>query len=322
MPANDSVKIPDINRLLAAFAHREADRVPNFEITINGRGISHILGTQTDQGLWQLSPESSVEVVNRIGQDAIPCPIQFHLEKASICSNEDFDRIKKSVAYPDVKSKLESYLKRSLGTKIGVCPCLSGPLTASYVAAGPISIESFMIMIFEQPELVESLLDFYTEYTLNAINKIKDLPFHFLYIGDDVTGFIGPDRLGDLWAERHEKIITAAKATGRPVMCHCCGPMADVLPYFRKWEIDAIHPMQPNVNNIYQIHRDYPEFALVGNIDINLLSFGTKEEIMVDTKKHIDSLSDDNSYVVCSSHSIIDSVVPENYLAMIQSAWE
>ncbi|MFZ2655009.1 MAG: uroporphyrinogen decarboxylase family protein [Victivallales bacterium] len=318
---DDRLKNPDINRLLAAFAHRDADRVPNFEITINGRGISHILGIQTDQGLWQITPESSIKVVKGIGQDAIPCPLQFHLEQGSICNNDDFERMKKSVVYPDVKCKLESYLKAVKGTNIGVCPCLSGSLTAAYLAAGPVSIESFMIMIFEQPDLVGNLLDFYMEYTLNVIRQIKDLPFHFIYVGDDVTGFVGPDRLSELWAGRHERIIRAAKATGKPVMCHCCGPMADVLPYFKKWEVDAIHPMQTNVNDIYQIHRDYPGFALVGNIDINLLSFGKKEEVVSDTKTHIDRLSDDNSYVVCSSHSIIDSVIPENFLAMVETAW-
>ena len=53
-------------------------------------------------------------------------------------------------------------------------------------------------------------------------------------------------------------------------MCHCCGDQTDVLPWFEKWGIDAVHPLQPKCNNIYQVREQYPDLTLIGNIDIDI----------------------------------------------------
>ena len=35
---------PDINRLVAAFRHEEVDRVPNYEVVIEDRHVTRLLG--------------------------------------------------------------------------------------------------------------------------------------------------------------------------------------------------------------------------------------------------------------------------------------
>jgi uroporphyrinogen-III decarboxylase len=105
-------------------------------------------------------------------------------------------------------------------------------------------------------------------------------------------------------------------------MCHCCGDQTDVLPWFEKWGIDAVHPLQPKYNDIYEVREKYPDLTLIGNIDIDILTRGTEAEIRDNVQKHLERLAPSGRYVACSSHSIIDSVPPGNFeimLSVVQS---
>ena len=103
---------------------------------------------------------------------------------------------------------------------------------------------------------------------------------------------------------------------------HCCANVTDLIPIIINMGIKAIHPVQPNCNDIYALKKEYGnKMSFVGNMDLaGVLSFGTPEEVVEDTKKHIDKLAPGGGYVVASSHSITDDVPPENYIAMIETA--
>lgn len=75
---------------------------------------------------------------------------------------------------------------------------------------------------------------------------------------------------------------------------------------------------------IYATHAEYGgSTRLVGNMDIPaVLSFGASAALREDTRERIERLGGEDGYVVCFSHSIIDSVSPENYLAMAEAARE
>lgn len=324
----DSLLKPNINRLIAAMNKQKLDRVPNFEIQIESRCTSYLLNQKNSPSLWDLPPKDAVDVVTAVGQDAIPCRINYYqTPNGSITSMSDINK----VALPQKQhycEKLKAYTDTVKGTGIGVVCQITGPLAPTYMACGPLPIESFMYLIYDDVELVEKLLDIFTRVTLELIENTKDIPFDLFYIGDDVCynkgTMISPVLLKELWVPRMGKIIRCLKETGRPVMVHCCGDQAPVLPYFKKWGVDAVHPLQANANDIYEVKRIYGDsLTLVGNIDVaTLLTFGSSEEVYDDTCKHIDILSGNGGYVVCSSHSIIDSVPPENYLAMVKAAHE
>jgi uroporphyrinogen-III decarboxylase len=205
---------------------------------------------------------------------------------------------------------------------------LSGPLTLTYLALGPVSIESFMYLLYDERELVERLLDVFLDYHLRLLAAIRELPYHFHYIGDDLcstTGpLISPNEIEGLWAPRMGRLVEAALSTDRPVIIHCCGMQAPILPYVVKWGVNAVHPLQPGANDIYAVKREYGDrLTLIGNMDIaGVLLNGTPEQVRADTREHIERLAGDGGYVVCSSHSIIDSVPVENYLAMVGAAVE
>lgn len=322
---------PNIDRLLAALDHRPADRVPNFEILIDNQATRHILGMPTEGArvtLWSLPPREAVRLVTAVGQDAIPCSLTWGVEKdGSILSHEDADRL----APPDprqARAKLQAYLDAVRGTQVGVCARLSGPMTLTYMALGPVPIQSFMYLLYDNRSLVERLMDMFLDYHLRLIEAIKDLPYQLYYIGDDLSSttgpMISPKDIAELWAPRTERLIRAALDTGRPIIFHCCGQQAPILPYMVKWGVQAVHPIQPVANDIYTMKKEYGKrLTLVGNIDVaGCLSFGTAAETRESVREHIERLAPGSGYVACSSHSIIDSVKVENYLAMIEACRE
>lgn len=321
---NDS----NIDRLLKTFNREVADRPPNFEILIDARSCSHILGRETTDTLWSMPPEDAVRIALAVGQDAIPCSLTWCAEEGSVHGPADLAEVQP----PDPKEareKLQRYVDAVEGTKVGLCARLSGPLTLAYMSTGPTPIESFMYLLYDEPQMIEDLMDLYMDYHIAMMETIKDLPFHMYYIGDDLSSstgpLISPADLDRLWAPRAERLVKAALATERPVLFHCCGDETPILPYLVDWGVQGVHPLQPVANDIDAIHAEFGDrITLVGNIDVSeLLSFGTPEQAREDTFEHLDKFYGDNAgYIVCSSHSIIDSVVPENYLAMVAAAHE
>ena len=86
--------------------------------------------------------------------------------------------------------------------------------------------------------------------------------------------------------------------------------------------ISAIHPIQPNCNDIYAYKKEFGgNICLIGNIDLaGALTRGTPMEVAEDSKRHLELLAPGGGYVLCSSHSVTDDVPPENYRAMIDAA--
>ena len=318
---------PNIERLLAALHHEKLDRVPNLEATINAPVCSHLLGRPVDRGLWGVEPEDAVRIAQRAGQDAVYCSLTWGVGQASLLGEEDVDAIRP----PDpllARERIQAYVDAAAGTGVGVIARVSGPLTLTYMAIGPVPIQSFMLELYDRLDMVERLMDLFVDYHVSVIDAISDMPYHLYYIGDDVSSttgpLISPEHIARLWAPRTERLVRAALGTGRPVIFHCCGMQSPILPYLAEWGVNAVHPLQPVANDIYAIHREYgSRLTLIGNMDVaGVLTFGTPDEVRRDTREHIERLAGDGGYVVCSSHSIIDSVPPENYLAMVEAARE
>lgn len=315
---------PNIDRLLSTLNRVKLDRTPNFEVMLNERNTSHILGRPATT-FWGMPPAEAVELVQRVGQDAIVCSCTLADNRAVVATPADLDRLEFTEPRA-VRLKVLDYLDAVAGTRVGVCARFGGPLTATYMASAPVPIESFMLQLYDEPEMVAEMMDRFTANTLELIAAIADLPFHLYYLGDDLGTNLGPmispKHIRNLWAPHYERIVRAMQATGRPIINHCCGDQSPVLPYLRQWGVQATHPIQPGPNDIAQIHAEYGDsLTLIGNIDVaGVLSYGTPDEVYQATAANLERFGD--GYVVCSSHSIIDSVPPENYLAMVRAAHE
>ena len=146
-----------------------------------------------------------------VHQDAILVPTFWRLvptfRYGSVCTREDLA----AVQPPDpdqYRRLLQAYLAAAGGTGIGVGAEMRGPLTRSYMPMGPVSIQSFMTKLYDDPPFVEQVMDTYLAGQLQILEGICDLPIDFVYIDDDVAGnkglMISKKLLERVWVHRRE----------------------------------------------------------------------------------------------------------------------
>ncbi len=319
---------PDIARLLAAFAGKRHDRVPHFEICIESAAVAGIMGWPREQGTHSryLPPAQALEFARRTRQDAIVVCVDAWFGQGVVSTEDDLERL--PPFDPDsFRRGLQPYLDAVRGTNIGVAAHMCGPFFVAYMAMGPVPIQSFLLNLHDNPAFVDRLMEVQAARQLAIWEAIRDLPLAFAIVADDVamtSGYFCPPAVMErLWVPRARRLARAVKATGKPLLWHCCGKLDDVLPLLTEWGVDALNPVQPSCNDIYRIRKQCgPRPCLVGNLCIEgVLSFGTPEQVRAETRAHIDGLAG-GGYVVASSHSIIDSVPLANYYAMTETTRE
>ena len=187
-------------------------------------------------------------------------------------------------------------------------------------------IDRFWMRTCEDPGFIEEAFDKANNYAVELMGALSELDITMMLIGDDVAYnegmLINPVAFRELWYPRMEKLVAPALAKDSPIMLHNCGNWTDLLPLADQLGFAAIEPLQPTCNDIYQIKKDWGDrFCILGNIDIaGVLAFGTPDEVRADVRKHIDALAGNGGYVVHSSHSIVDAIPHENFLAMVDEA--
>ena len=348
---------PDISRLLRAFKRKRVDRVPYFEVLIDDQHVEKMLGRYAGNTLAvgadpakgikesiggrPMYPEDYIDLCKITGQDAliveaIWTPFKKRKEDGSLTliydrsikSREDF---KEKVILPtdeDIEEKMvyvreyREAIKKS-GTKIGLTVLISAFFQTLYEFM--IGLEDTMTMVYEDRDFIEELLEISTDYWVKFVRRAIKEGVDFIWPADDVafkTGlFLPPKIMKEMWLPKLQRIIEPALNAGKPVMFHSDGKIDDIVPWLVDIGVDCINPMDP-----YGIdYRDYKKrfgniVCLSGNIDVEFpLAHGTPEDVARDVKEHMDVLKPGGGYVACSSHSIVNYIPHENYIAMINA---
>jgi uroporphyrinogen decarboxylase len=82
--------------------------------------------------------------------------------------------------------------------------------------------------------------------------------------------------------------------------------------------VNALHPIEPKAMKIKEVKERYGnKLCLIGNVDVDMLSRATSEEIRKYVRKNIEEVGYNGGYCVGSGNSVPEYVNPENYKAMI-----
>jgi 5-methyltetrahydrofolate--homocysteine methyltransferase len=348
---------PDISRLLNAFKRKKIDRVPNFEVLLEDMHVEKILGryagntlaiggdpakgVEESEGARPMHPEDYIEVCKIIGQDAIIVEAIWTPFKKrgkdgnltlvadrSIKSREDFEQKVILPGDDDIEEKIKyireyrEALEKSK-TNIGLCVLHSAYFQTLYEFM--IGIEDCMTMVYEDRDFIEELLEISSQFWVRFVQRAVDEGVDFIWPADDVafkTGlFLPPKIMKEMWLPHLKRIIEPALNAGKPVMFHSDGKIDDIVPWLIDIGVDCIQPMDP-----YGV--DYREYkkrfgnavCLAGNIDVEYpLAHGKPEDVEKDVKEHMDVLKPGGGYVACCSHSIVNYIPHENFIAMINA---
>ena len=330
----------DFGRVAKVLRGETPDRTPYVEYWyVNQQVVEAALGRKMPTlDFWDdaITAADNFEFAQNVGMDAVTSDYIYrpnHVAGQSttgdtfyaggtIKSREDFEENIEPPPSPEtLERKAKSYAEMCRKSNIGVVHSFTGVLDPAYLSMG---MESFMLMLYNDPELVTDMMDHFLRCAETAMEIVCQYDeIDVILINDDVcigTGsIISPKMMEELWKPRIEKLIRLPKARGKFLAYHSDGNIEPILPWLVEMGFCAVHPVEPYANDIYAVKKKWGDkITLLGNIDITLLRFGTPDEIRADVAEHIRRLGPER-YIVSSSNSVIQDIPWENFRTMTET---
>ena len=344
---SSSYTASDINRLLKTLRFQEPDRVPHLENWVTSRAVyEYVLERKLDYdvedarvGGISVAPEDYVEFAARLGMDAVLCNISWrpnnvfreaadgtgHYVDGTVKSWADLDDLEPPLPIEVQFNYLERYLRACEGTGVGVVLNFTSFFDSAMLAVG---VNDSLLMFYDDRPLLERLMDILLEHQEAVAHKLfakYGSEIAYCMVNDDIghnSGLmIHPDMFLDIFPHRMRRLIAPAKELGKLALMHTDGKMDRIMPILYDVGFNAVHPVEPESNDICEVKRQwYGKMAVVGNIPTVLLAYGTKGEIEEMVREYCLKLAPGGGWVLGSSTSIMDGIPPENFVAMIEAS--
>ena len=335
---------PDITQLLATLRLQPATHVPNVELgihpTIKERFLGRPIATLADD----------VEFWHRAGYDYIKLQPGVDFDPAGIATgrnlkaNEEGTVVRKwaseGAGIIRSRSDLERYVfpkpedlsyerfnqvKPLLPAGMGVIGQYGDIFTMTWEMMG---FETFSMAVYEDPELVEELNSKLGEIVVSMFERMAAHPaVDILWYSDDIAYasglMISPPLLRKYFFPWLKKIGELAKSAGKPLLYHTDGVLYAVMEDIIACGVDALHPIEPKAMELAEVKKRYGDrLCLIGHVDVDMLSRGSKEEVREQVRKNIAAAWAGTGYCAGSGNSIPEYVDFGNYLAMLEAVRE
>jgi hypothetical protein len=374
-------------RVKRAFAHREPDRVPIFELTIDNPTAEHVLGRPNLCGfggrvrgvaqnkalmnsrieeyhhqriadeieLWRaldldvypnaypvprnpLAPEQIDETTWRFTD---PATGQWSLCRY-LPESDMYDQVDSSLQQGGLAElarlteELESSppdleawdftpvdtLLRELGRDRFVMGVADVEIGSTWDWA-----EHFLIGLIQAPDLIHRYLDARLRVTLLLLEAMLERGVDGVHGGYDWASKSGP-----MFSPKHfrrfvfprlAQITELCHRHGVPYVKHTDGNINSLLDDMVKAGVDGFQAIEPGAGmDIAQLKRDYcGRLTLIGNVDCaTVLVNGPVEAVRQQTEWVIRTAAPGGGFLLSTSNSVHPGVVPEYYLAMLETA--
>jgi hypothetical protein len=215
---------PDIDRLLAALAHRVPDRVPLLEMGVFSPTLEHLIGSSPAGGLtgvlnpveraayergatssvlpqlvfeypqppnnMTITPGEYVTLCRRASFDAMVVYVSWYGLHGFLSSRgeyadwADLERMVPPPSMEDVRRHVQKYIDEARGTNIGV-----GVIVHSCFAraAEAIGFENLALKLYDDLPFVEHVFDLFTAYAVSVAETVADMDISFFWVFDDIA---------------------------------------------------------------------------------------------------------------------------------------
>jgi hypothetical protein len=332
-------------RVLAALSGEAHDQVPYMELYIDEHFARRLLNLPPIDKPTPMSGTSPVtcayfgghsydplDLVDALGLDGLMMSIQpqiyfktrlvdgsYFVEGGRIHTRDDLKLIDlpnpdEAWIYEPARKFIERF--RSLGYAIGCFINLgSDPVVLS------MGWDYFCYALYDDPELIDTMFDIYSSWYARAVKYICAIGFDFIWAGDDIAfnsgPMISPDTFRQYFMPCYRRV---AEEITLPWIFHTDGNFLPILDDLLSLKMDALHPNEPDAVDIVEVKEKVnSRVSLIGNIDLNVLSLGTPEEVEDLTQNTIRRVAGDGRFILSSSNSITRSCQVDNVLAMINA---
>ncbi len=196
-----------------------------------------------------------------------------------------------------------------------------------------LTMEQLFYRMHDAPELVDVLLERITDYYVGVSTRIFDAAadeIDVFFIGNDFGGQLGP-LLGEELFRRFllpplARLVDLGHAYGLKVLLHCCGGFAPLIPSMIEIGLDGLQALQPTCRGMdpTSIKGEFgDDLLLMGCIDSQLLIEGTPDRVRAETARVLQIMRPGGGYVVSPSHDYLLPETPvENVLALYETVRE
>ena len=184
--------------------------------------------------------------------------------------------------------------------------------------------ENFCVSVYTQPELIEEMMELYSNWQAKVIRNLCNLDIDFLWTTDDIayktSTYISPDDIRQFLMPHYRKV---ADSFTKPWIYHSDGMLYDIMDDLLSLGMNGIHPVEPEAMDIKTLKEKYgKQVTFCGNIDVDKLSTGTPEEIDKLVKNAIQNAAQGGGYICGSSNSIAQYCEPANIEAMSKAIYK
>lgn len=220
-----------------------------------------------------------------------------------------------------VLDELAAYMPK--GMKL----CLRGPGGVLENVIGILGYDNLCYLLYDDPALVQAVTDKVGEAFVQYYECAAEHDaIGFLCSNDDwgfnTQTFMSTADMRKYIFPWHKKIVAVAHAAGKPCMLHSCGEFRAVIDdIVEDIGFDARHSYEDNicpVEEAYELLNG--RIAVMGGIDMNLMTAGTPEEIYTRAAAMLRRTADRGGYILGTGNSVAPYIPTENYMALRQAA--
>ncbi|MBN1900354.1 hypothetical protein JW926_03400 [Candidatus Sumerlaeota bacterium] len=347
---------PDAKEFIDILMGKKKNRVPLVEYLVNDPVRKPVM-TDLLQKPWvdYLSDRDSqkayldnfIEFWYRLGYDVvrfeIALPFPFHHvetgdvgtpssgtrswldeHKGAISSWEDFEKY----PWPEVETFdffPYEYLNDNMPEGMGLLSCHAGGIFEHLSMI--MSLEGLSFALYENPDLVKAITDKLGDIMTEFYRHLLDLDRVIaIFPGDDMgfrTGtMISPQQLKDYILPWHKNFARMTHDKGLPYFLHSCGNVLSIMEdLINDIKIDGKHSYEDAIIPVQDFQSRYGDrIAVLGGMDVGILSTGSPEEIRRHARFLIETCGNKGRYAIGSGNSIPTYIPVINYLSMVDEA--
>ncbi|MCK5736445.1 MAG: hypothetical protein KAH21_08205, partial [Spirochaetaceae bacterium] len=186
-------------------------------------------------------------------------------------------------------------------------------------------MDVLMMSFVDDPEFVDRLSEMVSNYYTELFRLCIRAGADIIYLTDDYAF-----KTGTLMSREHfkryilpwlAKGVEAVHDAGGICIKHTDGNISGIIDLIIDTGIDGLGPLEPAAgNNLIELRKTLgTKVALLGNIDVDLLSRGSIEEVRSATQTLVKGLGAEGGYILSSGNTITASVQPDNFRIMVES---